>query len=60
VTAVQDRAAIAEVLAELLGRASSSHRGGQAPLAAFWPPSDAQRRQLLRTSEQDLGRSKMK
>ena len=31
--------------------AGSSHRGGQATLAAFWPPNNAQHRHLLRASE---------
>jgi hypothetical protein len=31
--------------------ARSLHPDGLATLAAFWPPKDAQRRQLLRTSE---------
>jgi hypothetical protein len=34
-----------------VARAGSSHRRGQATLAAFWPPNDAQRRRLLRINE---------
>jgi hypothetical protein len=37
--------------------ADSSHRDGQATLAAFRPPNDAQRCHLMRTSEYRLGRS---
>ena len=39
------------------GCAGSSHRGGQAALATFWPYKDAQRCRLVRTSEYRLGRS---